>query len=41
MIGSTLLIDPTLQPAVRQIIELTGMTGALPFDRATDAESGP
>lgn len=32
MIGSTLLIDPTLQPAVRQVIALTGMTGALPFD---------
>ncbi len=31
-IGSTLLIDPTLQPAVRQVIALTGMTDALPFD---------
>ena len=34
MIGSTLLIDPTLQPAVRQVIALTGMTDALPFDAA-------
>ncbi len=32
MIGSTLLIDPNLQPAVRQVIALTGMTDALPFD---------
>lgn len=32
VIGSTLVIEPTLQPAVRQIIELTGMTDALPFD---------
>ena len=32
VIGSTLLIDPTLQPAVRQIIVLTGMRDALPFD---------
>lgn len=28
----TLLIEPTLQPAVRQVIALTGMTTALPFD---------
>lgn len=28
----TLLIEPTLQPAVRQVIALTGMTDALPFD---------
>jgi anti-anti-sigma factor len=34
VIGSTLLIDPTLQPAVRQIIALTGLTDALPFDAA-------
>ena len=32
MIGSTLVIEPTLQPAVRQVIALTGMTDALPFD---------
>lgn len=32
MIGSTLCIDPTLQPAVRQILTLTGLTDALPFD---------
>jgi anti-sigma B factor antagonist len=31
-IGSTLLIDPTLQPAVRQVLALTGMIDALPFD---------
>ena len=37
MIGSTLVIEPILQPAVRQIIELTGMSDALPFD--TRAES--
>jgi hypothetical protein len=30
--GTTLLIDPDLQPAVRQVIALTGMTDALPFD---------
>jgi anti-anti-sigma factor len=40
MIGSTLLIDPTLQPAVRQIVELTGMAEALPFDRTPHAEPG-
>jgi anti-anti-sigma factor len=34
VIGSTLLIDPTLQPAVRQVIALTGMTDVLPFDAA-------
>ena len=28
----TLVIEPTLQPAVRQVIALTGMTDALPFD---------
>lgn len=28
----TLVIDPTLQPPVRQVIALTGMTEALPFD---------
>ncbi len=27
-----LVIDPTMQPAVRQVIALTGMTDALPFD---------
>jgi len=32
VMGTTLLIDPTLQPAVRQVIALTGMTDALPFD---------
>jgi len=32
VIGSTLLIDPALQPAVRQIMVLTGMLDALPFD---------
>jgi len=28
----TLVVEPTLQPAVRQVIALTGMTDALPFD---------
>ena len=32
VMGTTLLIDPDLQPAVRQVIALTGMTDALPFD---------
>jgi len=32
VIGSPLVIEPILQPAVRQIIELTGMADALPFD---------
>ena len=40
MIGSTLLIDPSLQPAVRQIITLTGMIGALPFDAPPAATVG-
>ena len=38
MIGSTLLIDPNLQPAVRQVIALTGMTDALPFDAPATSE---
>ncbi len=33
----TLLIEPTLQPAVRQVIALTGMTDALPFDVVSPA----
>lgn len=37
----TLLIEPTLQPAVRQVIALTGMTHALPFDGPAPAEPGP
>lgn len=36
VIGSTLLIEPTLQPPVRQVIELTGMTDVLPFDTPSD-----
>ena len=36
--GWTLLIEPTLQPAVRQVIALTGMTDALPFDVAAPAQ---
>ena len=32
VIGSTLLIDPALQPPVHQILTLTGMIDALPFD---------
>jgi anti-anti-sigma factor len=38
MMEATLLIDPTLQPAVRQVIALTGMTDALPFDDPPAAE---
>ena len=37
----TLLIEPTLQPAVRQVIALTGMTDALPFDPPRGAEPSP
>jgi len=37
----TLLVEPTLQPAVRQVIALTGMTGALPFDPPAAAEPSP
>jgi len=33
----TLVIEPTLQPAVRQVIALTGMTDALPFDVVSPA----
>ncbi|MBW3607752.1 MAG: STAS domain-containing protein [Actinobacteria bacterium] len=36
-----LLIEPTLQPAVRQVIALTGMTEALPFDGPPPAEPRP
>lgn len=36
-----LVIEPTMQPAVRQVIELTGMTDALPFDAPQEAESSP
>lgn len=32
VIGSTLVIDPILQPPVRQVLTLTGMIDALPFD---------
>jgi anti-anti-sigma factor len=32
MMGSTLLVDPTLQPAVRHVLVLTGMLDVLPFD---------
>jgi anti-anti-sigma factor len=41
MFGSTLLIDPVLQPAVRQILTLTGMLDALPFDGAAAADANP
>jgi anti-anti-sigma factor len=37
----TLRIDPTLQPPVRQVIALTGMTAALPFDDPAGAGSAP
>jgi anti-anti-sigma factor len=40
MMGSTLLVDPHLQPPVRQILTLTGMIDALPFDD-TAADSSP
>lgn len=36
MIGSTLVIERTLQPAVRQVFALTGMMDALPFDAPRD-----
>lgn len=36
-----LLIEPTLQPPVRQVIALTGMTEALPFDSPPPAEPNP
>lgn len=32
VIGSTLVIEPILQPPVRQVLTLTGMIDALPFD---------
>ena len=34
--GWTLVVEPTLQPAVRQVIAITGMTDALPFDAPAD-----
>jgi anti-anti-sigma factor len=36
-----LVIEPTMQPAVRQVIALTGMTAALPFDAPQAAEPSP
>ena len=36
-----LVIEPIMQPAVRQVIALTGMTDALPFDAPRDAEPSP
>jgi anti-sigma B factor antagonist len=36
-----LVIEPTMQAAVRQVIELTGMTGALPFDAPRETEPSP
>lgn len=39
--GWALLVEPTMQPAVRQVIALTGMTGALPFDSPPAAEPHP
>jgi anti-anti-sigma factor len=41
MIGTTLLVDPTLQPAVRQILVLTGMLDALPFDAPPAPDDPP
>jgi anti-sigma B factor antagonist len=38
VIGSSLLIEPVLQPAVRQVMALTGMIDVLPF--APDPEPG-
>lgn len=37
----TLLIEPILQPPVRQVIALTGMTETLPFDTPSRAEPAP
>jgi anti-sigma B factor antagonist len=36
--GWALVIEPMMQPAVRQVFALTGMTDALPFDRPREAE---
>ncbi|HEV2775763.1 MAG TPA: STAS domain-containing protein [Solirubrobacteraceae bacterium] len=36
--GWALVIEPIVQPAVRQVIALTGMTDALPFDVPQEAE---
>ncbi len=36
-----LVIEPNVQHAVRQILALTGMTDALPFDAPPDAEPSP
>ena len=41
MMGSTLLIDPQLQPSVRQVLALTGMIDALPFDDAAATDGSP
>ena len=38
--GWTLLIVPALQPPVRRIIELTGMTNSLPFDEDSGVQQG-
>ena len=40
-IANPLVIEPTLQPAVRQVIAITGMTAALPFDAPPPAEPSP
>lgn len=39
MIGSALVIDPDLQPSVRQILTMTGIIDALPFDGATAGDT--
>ncbi len=36
--GWELIIEPIMQPAVRQVLALTGMIDALPFDAPPDAE---
>jgi anti-sigma B factor antagonist len=36
-----LVIEPTMQPAVRQILALTGMIDALPFDAPREADPLP
>ncbi len=41
MIGSTLRIDPELQPPVRQVLTLTGIIDALPFDGAPAGDPSP
>ena len=41
MIGSTLVIEPDLQPAVRQVLAMTGLIDALPFDGSPAGDANP